>query len=282
MSEQLLEAIKKIAELIPIERPLFILDTETTGQNPETDRICSLHFTQINPDGTSRDWFTYINPTIPIPKEASHGEGGKYEGHGITDEMVKDAPTFAQLADSFYRGFQNCDFGGFNMRGYDLRLLKAEFARVGKEWSYADARVLDGYRLWQVAQGRSLTDAVKEFLNEDHTGAHGATADVHASLRVLVAQLERFTQLPRTLKEIHDTCWPKDPNAIDPEGKIVWKDGHAVMNFGQKYRGKRLDMMTQGDLKWIAYTATGLSAEVKQICKDALAGKMPVKREQTA
>ena len=273
----LLQAVKSLIELVPLDRPLFILDTETTGRNPSTDRICSLHFTEIKPDGSMRDWHTYINPTIPIPKEATFGEGGVYEGHGITDEMVKDAPTFAALADSFLRGFQDCDYGGYNMKSYDLPLIKAEFERVSKVWSYSGARILDGYRLWQVAQGRSLSDAVRAFLDEDHAGAHGASADVHASLRVIVAQLQRFPNLPRTLAELHELCYPRDPNAIDPEGKIVWKDGAAVVNFGKKWSGKRLDMMTKRDLEWIAFTATGMSPEVKAICKAAIDGKYPTK-----
>lgn len=275
-----MKAISDLLVMIPLERPLFVLDTETTGRNPLTDRICSLHFTEIKPGGEIRNWHTYINPTIPIPHEASHGEGGDYQGHGITDEKVAGAPTFAHLADSFYRGFQNCDYAGYNLKSYDLPIIKEEMKRAGHEWIYNNARILDGYRLWQVAQGRTLTDAVREFLGEDHAGAHGASADVHASLRVIVAQLQKFPNLPRTVGALHDLCWPRDPNAIDPEGKIVWKDGHAVMNFGTKYRGKRLDMMAKRDLEWIAFTATGLSLEVKAICKDALVGKFPV-REKT-
>lgn len=275
--QQVLSAVKALISLIPIERSIFVLDTETTGRNPTTDRICSLHFTEIKPGGETRDWYSLINPTIPIPKEASFGEGGDYEGHGITDAMVADKPTFASLAESFFRGFQNCDYGGYNLKGYDLPLLREEFKRTGREWSYHDARILDGYRLWSVAQGRTLTDAVREFLQEDHAGAHGASADVHASLRVLVAQLLRFEHLPRDLGQLHELCWPRDPNAIDPEGKIVWKDGHAVMNFSAKWRGKRLDMMTKHDLEWIVFKATGISPEVKALCKNALEGKFPKK-----
>lgn len=277
----LLKAITALVELIPLTRPMFILDTETTGRNPTTDRICSLHFTEIKPNGEMRDWYSLVNPTVPIPKEASFGEGGDYEGHGITDAMVADKPTFASLADSFFKGFQDCDYGGYNLKGYDLPLIREEFKRTGREWNFHDARILDGYRLWSVAQGRTLTDAVREFLGEDHTGAHGASADVHASLRVLVAQLQRFAHLPRDLGQLHELCWPRDPNAIDPEGKIVWKDGHPVVNFSAKWRGKRLDMMTKGDLEWIVFKATGISTEVKAICRNALQGQFP-KREETA
>lgn len=274
---ELENAVQLLASELAITRPIFFFDTETTGPNPTTDRICQMHFTEVRPDGTRRDWSSLINPTIPIPKEASFGEGGKYEGHGITDDMVKDAPTFASLAPSFEQGFRNCDYGGFNVKGYDLPLMVAEFARVGIQWSYADARILDGYRLWQVAQGRTLTDAVRAFLDEDHAGAHGASADVYASLRVVVAQLFKFNALPRDLGQLHELCWPRDPNAIDSEGKIIWKDGAATMNFGAKWKGKRLDMVPRRDLEWIANTATGVSAQVKQICKDALTGKYPTK-----
>lgn len=270
-------AVIDLVKTLALDRPVFFFDTETTGREPSSARICSLHFTEVRPDGTSREWYSLINPTIPIPHEASHGEGGDYKGHGITDEMVKDAPTFASLAPSFAKGFQDCDYGGYNIRGYDLPLMRAEFERAGIPWSYDQARLLDGYRLWQAVQGRTLTDAVREFLGEDHAGAHGATADVHASVRVVAALLGRFTALPRTVAGLHELCWPRDPNAVDPEGLLVWKDGHVVFNFSQKWKGKRLDMMTKPDLEWIAFKATRISPAVRAICKDALTGKFPMK-----
>lgn len=296
-----------LLELLGLQRPLLIFDTETTGPEPANDRIVEIGFLRIMPDGTTKEWQSFINPGIPIPKEATFGNGtDAYPGHGITDAMVQGCrrcyeaghvgvtqdthdsytqdephdfipwPFFSQMADNFLIGFSHTDFAGFNVKRFDLPLMKAEFARNGKEWSYDDAHILDGFRIWQLGEGRSLSDAVEAFLQRKHEGAHRALDDVQATAEVLIAQLTRFIRLPRTLPALHEKCWPKDPNAIDPDGKIIWKDGEAVMNFGKNWKGKPLKLMIRKDLAWIASPAcSGANSAVKQICRDAMAGKFP-------
>lgn len=302
-----------LLELLPLERPLICLDLETTGPNPREDRIVELGFILLKPDGTTKEWQSFVNPGISIPSEATYGNPEKgFDGHGITDEMVQGCslcrqakgncpeeqpndlppgghffrpwPSFRQLAESLLRGFKDCDYGGYNVKNYDLPLLQAEFQRAGHSWSYADARILDGFRLWQVGRRRTLSDAVEEFLGEQHDGAHRALDDVRASLRVIAAQLQKFPALPRDLTKLHELQWPRDPNALTPDGKIVWrKDSNgwtAVMNFGKNWTGKRLDLMTRRDLEWIVSPACqGASAEVKRVCQNARDGKFPVKEE---
>lgn len=267
-------------ELLNLDRTLLIFDTETTGQNPREDRIVSLGFIELKPDGSEREWESLVNPCMPIPKEATYGNPAKkYSGHGITDEMVQAAnvPTFRELAPHLLKGFRpGVAYGGFNIRSYDLPIMRAEFERNGYTWSYEDALLVDGLRMWQLGMGRSLSDAVETFLGEKHEGAHGAIADVRASMRVMQAQLLRFANLPRDLVKLHDMQYPKDPNALTPDGKIIWKNGAATMNFGKNWSGKRLDMMARKDLTWIVSPACqGASREVKEICEQALQGKFP-------
>lgn len=306
------------ARLLPLARPLIVLDAETTGPNPEEDRIVEIGFVQIKPDGSHTTWSSFINPGIPIPHEATFGRpGSDYPGHGITDDIVRACrhcrrprqdhedgqperslladdiilvplsdhafngwPTFAEMAPHLLRGFTNCDYGGYNIKSYDLLLLQAEFKRAGHVWSWEGAHVIDGFRIWQIGQKRSLTDAVEFFLHEDHSGAHRAIDDVTASLRVILEQVQSvYTHLPREFDALHQVLWPVDPNAVDPDGKIIWKDGEAVMNFGKKWKGVPLKRMTRRDLDWIVNTATGMSPAVKQICRDCLAGTFPIKKE---
>lgn len=298
--------MNEILALLSPTRPVLFFDTETTGPNPNEDRIVELGFIRVMPDGTTKEWQSLINPGIPIPKEATYGNGTEgYPGHGITDGMVQgcrrcfeqglhevtaDAhastatdghefapwPFFHQLADNLLIGFTNTDFGGYNLKGYDLPLMRAEFQRNGKQWDYGDANVLDGLRLWQLGQGRSLSDASEIFLQRKHQGAHRALDDVRTSVEVIVAQLKLFSTLPRSLPQIHERCWPKDPNALDPDGKIVWKNGEAVMNFGKNWKGVPLAKMTRRNLEWIVSPAcAGANPTVKQICRDALAGRLP-------
>jgi DNA polymerase-3 subunit epsilon len=297
-------------EVLTIERRLIIFDCETTGPNPREDRIVEFGFFELKPDGTVREWQTYVNPGIPIPHEATYGNPEKgYSGHGITDAMVqgcsvceqpkdhvdhflpgcdttvegahefKPWPRFVDIAASLFKGLQDCDYCGFNIRTYDLPLVKAEFERSGyPQWSYTDARLVDGYRLWQLGEPRNLTAAVQKFLEESHDGAHRALDDVRASARVIAGMLQAFTHLPRDVAQLHAMQFPVDPNAVTPDGKILWKDGVAVMNFGKNWKGKPLDMMSKRDLEWIVSPkCEGASPEVKAVCRDALAGKFPVK-----
>lgn len=265
------------SELVPIFRPLVVFDTESTGPNPAVDRICEIGFIWLKPDGSTKEWQSFVNPTIPIPDEAAHGNPERgYTGHGITDDMVKDAPTFKDLAPHLLKGFTaNTDYAGFNIKGYDLPLMQAEFQRAGYTWTFQDAHIIDGYRIWQLGEARNLGAAVERFLKRKHEGAHRALDDVRASLDVIVAQLLEFSQLPRDAHALHELSYPVDPNAIDPEGKIIWKNGVATMNFGKKWKDRPLSQIPRRDLEWIAGPDTTFSPEVKRICRDAAMGRLP-------
>lgn len=294
--------------MFTIERPLVLFDCETTGPEPTVDRIVELGFMQIKPDGSIKEYVTLINPTIPIPREASHGNGTTYTGHGITDEIVQGCrvcrrpkgfcpveipgeddlppgghhfrpwPTFAQLSVSLLIGFTDCDFGGFNIKRFDLPLIMTEFGRCGHQWSYANAKLVDGFRLWQLGEARTLSDASEYFLGRKAEGAHSALDDVRTSWEVIQAQLAKFTQLPQDLAKLHELQYPINPDAIDPDGKIIWRDGVATMNFGKNWKGKPLSQIPRRDLQWIVNTAKDISEPVKAIIRDALAGKMPQPR----
>lgn len=277
-----------LLDLLQIDRPLILFDTETTGPNPRTDRIVELGFILIKPDGSVREWQNFVNPGVPIPPEATYGNEAKgYDGHGITDEMVAQAPTFADLAPSLLKGFKaGTDYGGYNIRTYDLPLMKAEFERHGHQWGYDDARLVDGFRLWQVGRTRRLSDAVEEFLGRKHEGAHRALDDVKASLEVIVAQLRRFEKLPREISALHELQYPTDPNEVPgTKNQLLWADDPSkpgtqalVFNFGKKWRGVRLDLMARRDLEWVVSNACqGATAETKRVCQEALLGRFPTR-----
>jgi len=296
-----------IAELEPLTRPLLFFDTETTGPDPVVDRIVSIAFIHTKPDGSEKRWQTLINPGIPIPREATYGNGGDYPGHGITNAMVQgcrkcyergqtevsrdqhDAqqygeeelhdfapwPKFSDIAANLYKGFSDADLGTYNGKRFDLPLMVEEFKRCGIEWGFDKVFLVDVYRIWQYCDPRSLTDACRFFLGREPSGAHSALSDIEDTIEVFRAQLRKYDQLPRSLEKLHALMYPRDPNTIDPDGKIIWKNGEAVMNFGTKYKGVPLKKMARRDLDWIVNKATGLSPSVKAICKDAMFGKFP-------
>lgn len=291
--------------MIALTRPLCVFDTETTGSSAETDRIVEIGFVMLKPAGEAPvEWWSLINPTIPIPHEASHGNGTTYEGHGITDAHVRGCrvcyrhdqsvvaagdhldlerghafetwPTFKEIAAKLAVGFTGVDFGGYNIDRFDLPLLKREMTRAGQtEWSYEEARVVDGQRLWQLIDPRTLSDACERFLKRKHVGAHRTTADVRTSVEVISAQADLLGT--GDVEVLHERSWPQEPDWIDKKGKLVWKDGEAVVNFGKRWKGTPLKMMTRKDLYWIADEATGISDQVRRICKEAAGGRFPAR-----
>jgi len=246
-------------EVLRLERPIIGLDLETTGTNAQTARIVELGLEIYKPDGTVKEWRTYINPTIPIPPGAT-------AKHHITDAMVQDAPTFARYAaePAFVKGLTGCDFAGYNVR-FDLNILAAEFRRAGVLWSFDGARILDGLRIWQIAEPRSLSDAAKSE-GIELTDAHSALADVKASTRFIAARLRRHANFPRDLDKLHAELWP---GWFDTDGKLKWRDGELCITFGE-HRDKSLRQVPRSYLEWIL--KKDFSPLVKDTCRNALKG----------
>ncbi|MEE2613912.1 MAG: hypothetical protein VX975_08825, partial [Acidobacteriota bacterium] len=112
-----------------------------------------------------------------------------------------------------------------------------------------------------------------------HRQAHDASSDVEATVAVLAAQLNTYPDLPKTVTELHDWLYPVDPNRIDADGKLVWRDGVATVTFGAQ-AGTSLADLAAGDrsfLEWVL--RKDFSDEVKAIVRDALAGRFPVMGE---
>src|SRR5674476_1097515 len=93
---------------LQLERPLVFIDLETTGVNLAIDRVIEIAIVKIFPDKTKQVKHKIVNPQIPIPKSAS-------DIHGITDEHVKDAPTFKEVANELKQFIDNADLSGYNL-----------------------------------------------------------------------------------------------------------------------------------------------------------------------
>lgn len=252
-----------------LTRPLVFFDVETTGVDPSSARIVQIACVKRRPDGTSTEWQRLVNPGCPIPLEAA-------EIHGITDDMVKDAPPFRDIASGLLQALEGCDLGGFNVRRYDIPLLQAEFARVGVAFSTEGRSIVDAMALFHAKEKRDLTAAVKFYCGRPMEGAHDAMADVRATMEVLNAQLGRYGELPDDVAGLHDVC---AGDAVDLEGKFAWKDGEATLTFG-KNKGRPLKWLAANDtsfLRWMLGADFGV--EVKAIVKAALAGQFPIRKE---
>jgi DNA polymerase-3 subunit epsilon len=254
-----------LGDVLPLTRPLIFLDVETHDKVlPEQARICELGFIMFYPDERpKKEWCSLVDPGVPI-------SAGATSVHSITDADVAGKPQFSQLAKSLAYGFKDCDYGGYNVR-FDLRVMFAEMKRAGMQWSYANARLLDPLRLWQIVKPRTLSDAVEEYLGRKPTGAHRALGDVIDAYEVAIAQLKRHDLLPRDIDALHKLCFV-DPSWVDSEGKFVWVGSEAAISFG-KHAGCLLKNLGRSYLEWIC--SASFSDEVKIIAEAALNGKFP-------
>lgn len=216
---------------IPLDRPLAVLDLETTGTDPRLDRIIEVSVLKLLPGGGHDHRTRRVNPGVPIPPEATRI-------HGISDDDVADSPTFRAIAPGLARFLDGCDLAGFNILGFDLRLLAAEFNRVVLVFPVGGRKIIDACRIFHQREPRDLTAAYKFYCNQEHLGAHGAAADVLATAAILDAQVIRYEDLPRTVDGLHGHC--NDPDAIDMSGMFGRDEDGVIVFIRGKYKGRSL------------------------------------------
>jgi len=191
---------------LSLTRPLVVFDLETTGINIQRDRIVEICMLKAFPNGDEELRTYRVNPTIPIPRDAS-------EVHGIYDKDVADKPTFKELAKEIEHFIHLCDFGGFNSNKFDFV-----------------------QRIFHTMEPRNLSAAYRFYCNQTLEDAHSAEADTIATWNILKAQLDRYPQLPNDVKGLHE--FSGQGNNVDLAGRFVFdKNKVPVFNFG-KHRGK--------------------------------------------
>ncbi len=218
--------------ILALERPLVCFDIESTGLDVENDRIVEIGFVRLAPDGSRDSLQKRCDPGIDIPEAAT-------KVHGIRTDDVRGLfgePVFSKIAPQLLEFIGDADLLGFNSIGYDLPLWLNECTRHGVEFSMdgrgsVDSKVIFDRKEvgWdRFLQGpRNLNNAVlhycgrdqaAEFAKRDEDGdpdltasvdeqnRHSAVLDADATLDVLLAQLERYEDLPRTVQGLHDFC----------------------------------------------------------------------------
>ena len=211
-----------------LKRPIIFFDLETTGVDTSKDRIVEISMIKVMPDGEEIIKTRRINPEMPIPPEAT-------EVHHITDEDVKDCPTFRQIAKSLYQFMEGCDFGGFNSNRFDLPMLVEEFLRVGVDVDFKNRKFVDVQNIFHKMEERTLVAAYRFYCNKDLTEAHSAEADTLATYEVLKAQLDRYDILENSIESL--AKFSTRVETADYAGRIAYNDkGEEIFTFG-KYKG---------------------------------------------
>ena len=213
-----------------LKNPIVFFDLETTGINISRDRIVELSFLKIHPNGEEEIKSKRVNPEMPIPAEST-------AIHGITDEDVKDCPTFKQIAKSLAAQIEGCDLAGFNSNRFDVPMLAEEFLRAGIDFDMGKRKFIDVQIIYHKKEPRTLAAAYKFYCDKELIDAHSAEVDTIATYEILKSQLERYPDLVNDIDELSKEFGSFNNN-VDFAGRIVLNDkGVEVFNFG-KHRGK--------------------------------------------
>jgi DNA polymerase-3 subunit epsilon len=213
---------------LKLARPIVFIDLETTGINLATDRVIEIAIVKISPDKEKQVKHKIINPQIPIPKSAS-------DIHGITDEHVKDKPTFKEVANELKQFIDNADLSGYNSNRFDIPLLMEEFLRAGISLDMTNRRLLDVQQIFHMMEKRTLGAAYKFYCEKELIDAHSAEADATATWEILEAQLTRYNHLGDTLETILQ--FTGEEKYVDLARRFVMSNDVEVFNFG-KHKGR--------------------------------------------
>lgn len=231
-----------------LKNPLVFFDLETTGINITTDRIVEISYLKVYPNGKEVSTTYLINPERPIPAEST-------AIHKITDEMVKDKPTFKEVAKIIAKDLEGCDIAGYNSNRFDVPLLMEEILRAGVDFDISHRKFIDVQTIFHKKEQRTLTAAYKFYCGKELDGAHSAKADTQATYEVLKGQLDKYDDLENDVHYLAE--YSIQNRNVDFAGRIVYNDENVeVFNFG-KYKGRPVEEVFKIDLGYYNWMMQG-------------------------
>lgn len=243
-----------------LKNPIVFFDLETTGINIVTDRIVELSYLKIFPDGKEESQTFLVNPTIPIPPKTT-------AIHGISDEDVKDAPPFSEMAKKLSKIIEGCDLAGYNSNKFDIPLLAEELLRAEVDIDLKKRKFIDVQVIFHKKEQRTLSAAYKFYCEKELTNAHSAEADTRATYEILQSQLDKYSDLKNDIEEL--AKFSSHNRNADLVGRIIYdEDGSELFNFG-KYKGKKVEEVLDKDP---AYFSWMINSEFPLYTKKVLTG----------
>ena len=240
-----------------LNKPLVIFDLETTGLDLVKDRVIQISYIKVYPDGKEERGDELINPE-------KHIEPIITQLTGISDEDVKDKPTFKQLAQTLADKFAGSDFAGFNSNNFDIPLLAEEFLRAGIDFDFSKSKLIDACTIFRKMERRNLAAAYKFYCGrkmEEDFEAHRADQDTEATYRVLMGQLDKYAPganedpekvLVNDMQMLAD--FSKMNKNVDFAGRIIWsemKDAKGNPMLDEKGEPKMIEVFNFGKYKGI-------------------------------
>jgi DNA polymerase-3 subunit epsilon len=238
-----------------LNKPLVIFDLETTGLDLVKDRVIQISYIKVYPDGKEERGDELINPE-------KHIEPIITQLTGISDETVKDKPTFKQLAQTLADKFAGSDFAGFNSNNFDIPLLAEEFLRAGIDFDFSKSKLIDACAIFRKMERRNLASAYKFYCGrkmEEDFEAHRADQDTEATYRVLMGQLDKYAPganedpekvLENDMQKLAE--FSKMNKNVDFAGRIVWsevKDAAGKPVLDEKGEPKMIEVFNFGKYK---------------------------------
>ncbi len=245
---------------VQTDKPIVFLDLETTGVNVVTDRIVEIALIKKNPDGSTQELCKRVNPEMEIPQQAS-------DVHGITNADVATEPTFEQLAPELFAFLEGCDLAGFNSNKFDIPLLNEEFLRYDMDIEIENRRLIDVQTIFHRMEQRTLVAAYKFYCDKDLEGAHSALADTRATLEVLEAQLDKYSELENNADFLHEFSKHKTRN-LDISGRFSLNaNDEPIFNFG-KFKNQTVKEVLEKEPGYYGWMLNAdFSRNTKQVLK---------------
>lgn len=241
-----------------LKNPIVFFDLETTGTNVVYDRIVEISYLKVSPNGKEECKTFRVNPMIPIP-------AGATAVHHISDEDVKDCPTFKEIGKEIAHDIKGCDLAGFNSNRFDIPLLAEEFLRHGIDIDLSTRKMIDVQVIFHKMEQRTLSAAYRFYCGKELEGAHGAQADTLATYEVLKAQLDHYSDvLENDVNFLAD--FSRQSRNVDFAGRIVYNDkNEEVFNFG-KYKDVPVQEVLRRDPGYYSWIMQGdFALNTKQV-----------------
>lgn len=233
---------------LTLKKPIIFFDLETTGLNLTHDRIVEISYIKVLPNGTEERRTYRVNPEMHIPEEST-------EIHHITDGDVASEPTFKQIGKMIAQVFTGCDIAGFNSNRFDIPMLDQEFQRADVDFDFSKARFVDVQTIFHKKEPRNLVAAYKYYCGKELTDKHAAHADIQATYEVLIAQLERYDDLPTDVDKLAE--YSSQNRNVDFMGRLIYdQQNREVINFG-KYKGQVAEEVMRRDPSFFDWIMKG-------------------------
>lgn len=234
--------------MLQLKKPLAFIDIEATGSNAAVDRIVEIAIIKHLPDGNKTVKRKLLNPQMPIPQPI-------VDIHGITNDMVKNAPTFKQVAHEIKQFLDGCDLACYNAYRLDIPLLVEEFIRAEVDFEMKGRKLVDVQKIFHQMEQRTLAAAYRFYCDKTLDNAHSAETDAAATAEILAAQIKKYPQLGETVDSVLKAIG--DDEIIDFARRFVYNDkGIEVFNFG-KHKGRPVSEVLKAEPQYYDWMMKG-------------------------